>query len=48
MCTGVEPGPWDVPGKGLAREPLPPSRGVRKRALGWRQEMGNFVPTGYI
>ena len=39
VCTGAEPGPWDAPGKGLAGELPPPSCGVRRRALGWRQEM---------
>lgn len=39
LCTGAEPGPWDAPGKGPAGELPPPSCGVRRRALGWRQEM---------
>lgn len=45
----TEPGPWDVAGKGLAGEPSPPSPWCEeKRALGWRQEVGNGVPTGTL
>lgn len=50
MCTGAEPGPWDVTGKGLAGEPSPtPHRGVRRReSPGLEAGGGQLRPNWYL
>lgn len=50
MCTGAEPGPWDVAGKGLAGEPSPtPHRGVRRReSTGLEAGGGQLHPNWYL